>query len=269
METNTMPARGRAAPGFAIHDSTGAACKPEDVKAALARVLDSADFCKAQRTSRLLRFLVEKSLAGAVRETSEYAIGIDVFDRDPGSYSTGEDPIVRIQMGRLREKLKVHYAAAGARSDLRIVIPIGSYMPRITRTPQAPGPAGDGGLLAVLPLTYLSPDPQGVAFTHGLSEELSFQLFKRFGHQVVAHTFPADAALMGAGRQRLEGSIRIDDGRIRASLRLVDAAAGSIAWAEQFDRTGPCAIAMQEELAIAVCGALKQHFSAGQATLLR
>lgn len=56
--------------------------------------------------SRLLAYLVERAITDCARDTSEYAIGIGVFDRDPLHYSPGEDPVVRVQVGRLRTKLK-------------------------------------------------------------------------------------------------------------------------------------------------------------------
>ncbi|MEC5218929.1 hypothetical protein RCH09_003904 [Actimicrobium sp. GrIS 1.19] len=102
------------------------------VRAALAEILASAGFARAQRMQELLRFLVEKQMTGAVRETSEYAIGIEVFERDAATYSTCEDPIVRVQIGRLREKLRHYYATAGAQTTLRFAIPVGSYMPTIS-----------------------------------------------------------------------------------------------------------------------------------------
>jgi TolB-like protein len=225
------------------------------VRAALAGLLAAPVFCRARRMSRLVRFLVEQHLAGAVRDTGEYAVGIAVFDRDPSSYSTAEDPIVRVQVGRLRVKLKSYYAGPGADCALRLVIPLGSYMPTFVPRSAAPAAPAAGGLLAVLPLSHRSDDPLASAFARGLDDELGFQLFKGLAGQRISHGAAAAAAA------RLEGSIRVDGERIRATLRLVDAGGGAILWAGQFDRPGPCAIAVQEELAITVCDALLQHFA--------
>jgi TolB-like protein len=46
-------------------------------------------------------------------------------------------------------------------------------------------------------------------------------------------------------------------------MRLVDAAAGCIAWSEQFDRRDPFSIDLQEALAVAICNALKLYFEQG------
>jgi TolB-like protein len=243
---------------------------PADVRQALAQLLASKEFCKAQRTSRLIRFLIEKELAGEVNETGEYAIGVEVFDRDPLAYSTAEDPIVRVQVGRLRDRLKAYYATSGAKAELRFSIPIGSYMPIISRHDGAESQYPRAHLLGVAPLTNFIVDDRGVAFVQGLNEELSHQLFKAFGQKIVSHTFaPPHAAPMAwvpartAVSHVLEGSVRANGDLVRTSVRLVDAAAGCIAWSEQFDRRIPFSIDLQEELAVAVCSALKLYFEQG------
>lgn len=234
---------------------------PIDVQSALTFVLASKEFSKARRTCRLLRFLVEKSLAGDLRETSEYAIGIAVFDRDSGTYSTGDDPIVRIQVGRLRGKLKAYYAATGAHVLLRFLIPVGSYMPIIQNMPiQDVHVLPDSNMLAMLPLIHLSEDAPNIAFAKGLNEELSFQLFKELSAKIVSHAFISTSDIAQTGiRHRLEGSIRFNGDVIRVALRLIDTSVGYIVWSEQFDHGGAFSIAVQEELAKKICRSLKLY----------
>ncbi|WP_211462320.1 hypothetical protein [Collimonas silvisoli] len=244
-----------------------------DVKAALAQILASGAFSKAQRMSRLLQFLIEKRVAGAVRDTNEYTIGIEVFDRDPAAYNTSEDPIVRVQIGRLRKKLCGYYTASGNAADLIFSIPVGSYMPEIRRAGTADSSFKHSHMLAILPLRCITTDAPSVSFAEGLSEELSFQLFKEFGNKIVSYTFAmaerANASDVSRKIEKngvshlLEGSIRVEGEFIRLSFRLVDAAAGCIAWSEQFDRHASLAISLQEELAFSICEALKHYFSHG------
>ncbi|MBC7452378.1 MAG: hypothetical protein H7335_01465 [Massilia sp.] len=242
---------------------------PAAVRNALAHLLASEQFCKAQRMRRLITFLVEKELAGARHETAEYTIGIEVFDRDALKYSTSDDPIVRVQVGRLRDRLKTYYAASGAQAPLRFSIPIGSYMPVISQNDENAGLFLRDHLLAIAPLFNFIQQEGGGAFTQGLNEELSYQLFKVFGNKIVSHSFtqPEPAAASGPGRpiasHVLEGSVRADGDLVRVSLRLVDASAGCIAWSDQFDRRGPLAMHVQEALALAICGALKRYFEQG------
>lgn len=240
---------------------------PDAVRTALQLVLGSDLFCKAQRMRRLLHFLVEKRLASESRETGEYAIGIQVFDRDPATYDTSDDPIVRVQMGRLRDKLKAYYESTGRQAALRFSIPMGSYMPEIHAS-NAPARIGDSYLLAMLPLQCFDDEPDGRAFAGGLNEELAFHLYRVFGQQIVAHTFtpagsPSSPPLARCASHRLEGSVRVDGATLRVSLRLVDSTAGCIAWCEQFDRCSTFSIGLQEELAMAICDALIAYFSRG------
>jgi TolB-like protein len=251
-----------AAPSLPAHGFTAG-----QVRAALLQLLASEQFSRAGRMRRLIRFLVEQELAGAVGDTGEYTIGIQVFDRDARSYTTCEDPIVRVQVGRLRARLQAYYTGGGAHAELRFSIPIGSYMPTISRHGDSAGRFPHEHLLAVTPLLAVTHDPQGIAFSQGLNEELAYQLFNAFGHKIVSHTFAlAEPALHGrpAGVSHvLEGSVRVNGEQIRASLRLVDAGAGCIAWSEQFDLCGPFAIALQEQLALDICAALKRYFAHG------
>ena len=241
---------------------------PAAVRKALAQLLASREFCRAQRMSRLIKFLVEKELAGEVHETTEYAIGFEVFDRNAVNYSTSEDPIVRVQVGRLRDRLKTYYAASGAHAPFRFSIPIGSYMPVISRHGENDSPFACDHLLAIAPLLNFIQQEGGDTFTQGLNEELSYQLFKVLGNKIVSHTFtqPDSGAASSPGpiaSHVLEGSVRANGDLVRLSLRLVDASAGCIAWSDQFDLRGPLAVPLQEALALAICGALKLYFEQG------
>ncbi len=242
-----------------------------DVLAALEMILANDMFIKSPRMSRLLDFLVEKAISGAVRDTNEYAIGIEVFDRDASTYNPSEDPIVRVQVGRLRAKLKAYYAILGVDSDIEISIPVGSYMPVIGRMNSVGANFKQDSMLAIPPFKCLSHHRDAGHFTQGLNEELTHQLFKEFGKIILAHSFFTSGNvdneswtlkdISSAGVSHLlEGSIQIDAERIRATIRLVDVSVGCIAWSEQFDRNIFFAISHQEELASSICSALKQFF---------
>ncbi|MEN6535819.1 MAG: hypothetical protein ABFD60_03560 [Bryobacteraceae bacterium] len=97
----------------------------------LARILTSPSFRNAQSLSRLLRFLVERTLIGDVDQLKESVLGVEVFGRAP-SYDVQSDPIVRVTVRRLRLKLSEYYATEGARSAVRIDLPAGGYVPRFS-----------------------------------------------------------------------------------------------------------------------------------------
>ena len=246
--------------------------------ASLKRVLGSPLFCKAPRLSRLLRFLVEKKLNDALHDITEYGIGIGVFDRDPRSYSTGEDPIVRVQVGRLRGKLQLYYAECGRQDDVVISIPIGNYVPVIRRAAAGHAQPASIKVLVIHPFKDLSDAVAIATFVLGLGEELSCHLFHELGGAIVVHDLAAQeghrigrapgSGLSPVASHLLEGSLRADGQLIRTSVRLIEAGSGAIVWSAQLDRHGAPGIAMQEDLAHAICMALKGHVIARGASPL-
>ena len=106
------------------------------VQQQLDRILASPEFQSADRLSRLLHYLVQNALDHPGETVKEYALGIDVFDRKP-DFDPKVDSVVRVQTGRLRQKLTKYYADSGAQ-PVRIDLPRGGYiavisMPRGTR----------------------------------------------------------------------------------------------------------------------------------------
>lgn len=94
----------------------------------LEAVLRSPMFVRAPRLARLLSHLCEKRFAGETSQIKEYSIGIDVFDRG-SSFDQDTDSIVRVEANRLRKRLADYYAGEGSAHRLRIVIPVGQYVP--------------------------------------------------------------------------------------------------------------------------------------------
>src|SRR5689334_20826234 len=67
----------------------------------LDRVLASRFFKNSQRSRQFLEYIVHCKLDGRADELKERTIGTEVFHRPP-DYSTGEDPVVRVQAGEVR-----------------------------------------------------------------------------------------------------------------------------------------------------------------------
>jgi len=229
------------------------------------QLLASPSFVKAPRMCRLLNFLLEKKLAGLEHEISEYAIGLDVFGRDARDYDTTVDPSVRVQVGRLRHRLKAYYADLGATPAVVITIPLGGYVPVIRGAKVAEGPE-ERRRMQVAPLRNLTLASAADAFVHGLDEELGSCLVRDLGASVQlggqsASMMRAPDAGQAPPPLRLEGSVRVEDNHVRTSMRLVDANAGQVAWLSQFDRHGQLCMSLQEELAAAICSALRGYLS--------
>jgi hypothetical protein len=103
---------------------------------------------------QLLQYLVSRALDGSTESLKEYTIGVEAFGR-PQHFDPKTDTIVRVQIHRLRQKLREYYDADGRRDPIMVEIPKGHYLPRFEVLPdshydhdiQAPG----GRLLKVVP----------------------------------------------------------------------------------------------------------------------
>ena len=96
----------------------------------LERVLSSATFRGADRSSLLLRFLVEQTAAGHGERLKEYTVGAEGLGRGE-AFDPRTDPIVRAEASRLRTRIERYYATEGHSDPLRIVLPKGSYVPQL------------------------------------------------------------------------------------------------------------------------------------------
>jgi hypothetical protein len=143
----------------------------ERVQAQLDRVLASHDFADAERATRFLRFVVERALDGRSGDIKESIIAIEVLGRNPSSFDSKSDPIVRVEAGRLRDRLNSYYQSAGRADRVLISLPKGSYVPEFTERHFSPSarishPAVliiAGGLLGfavALTLSHLRPSKE-------------------------------------------------------------------------------------------------------------
>jgi TolB-like protein len=100
----------------------------DEIKAALGRILSSAGFGLAGRSSAFLRFVVEESFAGRGNRLKGYSIARAVFGK-PADFDAQSDPLVRVEAGRLRRRLAAYYSSEGRYEPFRIELPRGSYAP--------------------------------------------------------------------------------------------------------------------------------------------
>ena len=107
------------------------------VREQLARILASRHFARTTRLRRLLRFVVEQTLAGRAAELKEYSIAIAVFDK-PDTFDPRLDAIVRVQMREMRVKLEAYYWAEGRDDNVVICCFAGTYVPVFQTRETAP-----------------------------------------------------------------------------------------------------------------------------------
>lgn len=107
------------------------------------RILASGAFRNSEALKRLLRFLADKTLAGEAGQLKEYTVGLDVVGK-PASYDPRNDSTVRIQAGRLRQKLNQYYREEGKTDAWIVDLPKGQFglvcvpAPRPVEEPQEP-----------------------------------------------------------------------------------------------------------------------------------
>jgi hypothetical protein len=99
-----------------------------DILHQLERLVASKHFRNSRRYPALLKFVVEHTLAGKTDVLKERNLGTDVFDR-ASDYDTNADPIVRVTAGEVRKRIAQYYQDPGHEHELRIDLPLGSYVP--------------------------------------------------------------------------------------------------------------------------------------------
>ena len=117
---------------------------PAEIREALERLLRSPAFVNAGRLSRMLRFVVERTLEGQGDGLKEYLLGVEVFDRPP-EFDPRLDSIVRVEARRLRSKLAEYYDGEGAGDAIRFRLAKGGYVPTFERVDVRGGDGGAGG----------------------------------------------------------------------------------------------------------------------------
>ena len=109
-----------------------------EVELELARIEQGHAFRSSARHRKLLRHLVQRALEGDQAALKESVIAVEVFGRPADQFDPRQDTIVRVEARRLRQRLAEHYRGSGRQAPLRIVLPVGSYVPVVRR--QTPPP---------------------------------------------------------------------------------------------------------------------------------
>jgi hypothetical protein len=97
-------------------------------RAALQAALASRVFQARPRLASLLGYICERYFDGETDAIKEYSIATEVFRRRE-SFDQATDSIVRVEVFRLRKKLREFYAGEGADQPIEIVIAPGHYRP--------------------------------------------------------------------------------------------------------------------------------------------
>jgi len=261
----------------------------------LSTVLESVLFTHAERLGRFLRFVVDETLDGRADRLNQYAIAVDVFDRDE-TFDPSIDAIVRVEAGRLRSKLLEYYDDLGRDDPIRIELPKRSYAATfqhrsgsddsrldadaefdrdvfsredLTGTTKLTEPT-----IAVLPFVNMSPDPEQEYFADGVTEDLITDLSKlagiavisrhsTFTYKGVAVTVQQVCEELGANLV-LEGSVRKVGNTVRITAQLIEGSTGQHLWAQRYDRDLENIFEIQDEVNQKIVGACAVQLSEGE-----
>lgn len=267
-----------------------------EIQEALERILVSPLFARADRQSKFLRYIVERTLAGDDQAVKEMAIGLDVYGR-PAGYDPKADPIVRVEAARLRGRLREYYEGPGAEDLVRIQIPKGSYVPTFERKNGASSPPRNSWLkwlavaalilvvfatalwfskrqavrtkpiesIAILPFSDLSEKKDASWAAAGLTEQIEDELTRLRDLRVIGATTAKLAAsnpdMRSAAGQMgadalLTGSVRMEDRKVRVAVRLYEGRTGAAIWSGSFDGSRGDMLGLEDQIARAVAGKL-------------
>lgn len=124
--------------------------------------------------------------------------------------------------------------------------------------------------IAVLPFANLSGDPSKVYFSDGVADQLISEFARTPALRVAARS--SSFAFRGKDvdvktiakalnvSTVLEGSVREDQGRVRITAELVDAANGFQIWSETYDRDLTDILRLQDDIARAITAAITKRF---------
>ncbi len=98
----------------------------EAARAQIARVVHSKTFETSEVHRHLLEYLADKTIAGDADRLKEYTVGLEAFGKS-SSYDPRHDSIVRLQVGRLRQKLLSYYQSEGSDDHVLIGLPKGAF----------------------------------------------------------------------------------------------------------------------------------------------
>jgi hypothetical protein len=91
-------------------------------RALLKRILQSRHFVNAESLKRTLQYICEHASGPDDTQPKELEIATEALGR-PGSFDPRADPIVRVNVASIRERLEAFFQNEGRREPLRLEIP--------------------------------------------------------------------------------------------------------------------------------------------------
>ena len=192
------------------------------VRVHLRSIVDSDEFSGSERRRNILVYLVEETLAGRGTQLKAYDIGREAIGRT-SEFDPQSDPIVRVEIGRLRATLDRYYRSHSS-SSIVISIPKGRYVAEFGHpgSSEADAEEGrtDGSPFLLQPLSATSDAARQLS---DLTTDAMARLLVRLGQGVVLRSATPDPeASLSAGTANsqyvISGAIRVSDERVRCTV---------------------------------------------------
>jgi hypothetical protein len=107
------------------------------IQAELERILSSRCFRSSKSSRKFLHYIVTASLTGNPRLLTQHAIAVEGLGKHT-DFDDIDNPLVRVQAGRVRKQLNDYYATEGRYNSVCIQLPRGSYQPVFMRNQPEP-----------------------------------------------------------------------------------------------------------------------------------
>lgn len=255
----------------------------KEIKSQVNRICQSDEINTKLQLCKLLRYIVDETLAGRSEFLKGYTIGINVYGKED-HFDPDQDPLVRIHAGRLRRMLKLYYLGAGANDPVVIDIPKGKYIPTFVSNVTTPEDFQQNikikknteyklnPTVAVLPFKNLSGNKEQNFFAIGFSEEISVELTKF--EDLTVHSSSAsygadfsesDKIVLFRDRKIhfvIEGGVQLGNEQVRILVKLIDVNNNEQVWAERYlvDYTSKDLINIQSYIAREVACVLGSEY---------
>jgi hypothetical protein len=158
----------------------------EQIQSQAQKILQSARFRNAPSMQHLLQFLISQTYGPDAETVKESTIGVAVFSRPP-DFDPKIDPVVRVQVHRLRQKLQEYYETDGKYDPILIDIPKGRYIlnfgelarhhPSVGRVAVSQSEAIESGQASVAPHVFEGGEVEAVSTKNPQTDKPPFLRF--------------------------------------------------------------------------------------------
>ena len=219
---------------------------------------------------RRIEFRVGINLGDIIGDQQDiYGDGVNVAVRLEGLGAPGGICVSRVVRDQVRDKLDLALEDMGEQQVKNIVRPLRVFRILLGARDTARGlhPSPSKPSLAVLPFENLTGEVEQDYFVDGVVEEITTAISRlpwlfviarnsSFAYKGRAVDVRQVARELGV-RYVLEGSVRKSARRVRITSQLIDTTTGAHIWADRFDGALDDILALQDQVASAVVGAIE------------